>query len=351
LRRALFITAVAAVALILALTAIAGIWIRSEIRTRYYGNPAGETFLEIPRGANSEEVADLLLKNRILRNRLPFIIYLRYTKTGRHIKAGEYRFSEPATPAHIAQRLIRGDVYFRAITIPEGLTARETIELLTKAGLGNPAELEAALLRTDWIQDLNPKARDLEGYLFPETYRFGRNISSDMILKIMVDQFRTSLAGILSHSPMRAGWNVSQIVILASMIEKEVKKAEEGPLVASVLINRLNRGIPLACDATIIYALKLAGRFDGRIHKADLGIQSPYNSYTHPNLPPGPIANPGANSLRAALNPSETDFLYYVSRNDGTHQFSRDFGSHLRAVQKFQTPLARKRALRPKSGS
>ena len=349
MQRILFIALAALAVLILAGIAVSGMWLRSELKTPYYGNETGETYVEIPREANTNEVADLLVKMKILHNRLPFIVYLRYTKTGRHIQAGEYRFSGPATPVQVARRLIRGDVYFRAVTIPEGLTAQETVELLAKAGLGNPAELKAALLKTEWIHDLDPKARSLEGYLFPETYRFGRKTDSESIVRIMVDQFRVRLAKILAQSPMRAGWNVSEIVILASMIEKEVKRPEEGPLVASVLVNRLERGIPLACDATIIYALKLAGGYNGHLRKADLGIQSPYNSYLHLRLPPGPIANPGEGSLRAALNPSKTDFFYYVSRNDGTHQFSRDFRSHARAVEKFQKPLARRQSFHPKS--
>jgi len=128
------------------------------------------------------------------------------------------------------------------------------------------------------------------------------------------------------------------------LIEREVKKPEEGPLVASVLINRLEKGIPLACDATIIYARKLAGSYDGRLHKADLGMESPYNSYLHLNLPPGPISNPGESSLRAALDPAKTDYLYYVSRNDGTHQFSKDLDSHQHAVDRFQKPIAWKKS-------
>jgi UPF0755 protein len=158
----------------------------------------------------------------------------------------------------------------------------------------------------------------------------------------MVNEFRTKLSRILQQHPLGEGWTVQRIVILASMIEKEVKRAEEGPLVASVLVNRLERGMPLACDATIIYAMKLSGTYRGHIGKADLEMDSPYNSYIHLDLPPGPISNPGAGSIRAALNPSKSDFLYYVSRNDGTHQFSRDLQSHLYAVGRFQkSPAAR----------
>jgi UPF0755 protein len=246
----------------------------------------------------------------------------------------------------VAQRLIHGDVSFRSVTVPEGLTAHETIELLAKSGLGNSEELEQLLLRTDLIHDLDPKAQSLEGFLFPETYRFSRKADCETVIKAMVHQFRIRIGKITAQYPIHQGWTIGQIVILASMIEKEVKRPEEGPLVASVLMNRLERRIPLACDATIIYAMKLAGTYQGRLGKADLAMQSPYNSYINGNLPPGPICSPGEPSLHAALNPAQTDYLYYVSRNDGTHQFSRDLASHQHAVERFQKSGAARRNAR-----
>jgi UPF0755 protein len=324
--------------------AATAIWIRSELETPYYQNPAPEVFVEIPRGASMSETADLLVDSGILRRSLPFRCYFRYAHRGGHIQAGDYRFVEASTPKRIAQRLIRGDVFFRALTVPEGFTAEETIELAEKNGLGNRAEMQQALLKTEWIQDLDPKAQNLEGYLFPETYRFRRKAGSETIIQTMVNQFRIKLAKILNAYPLRPGCSIPQLITLASMIEKEVKKTEEGPLVASVLINRLDRKMPLGCDATIIYAMKLAGTYQGHLGRGDLGMDSPYNSYLHPNLPPGPICNPGAASIRAALNPARTDYFYYVSRNDGTHQFSKDFASHSRAVDKYQRSLARTRS-------
>ena len=317
-------------------------WLYSELETPYYGSSSNEVFVDIPRGVNAGAAADLLARAGIIEHSLPFRAYLRYTDMGRHIQAGEYRFAVAANPKQIAQRLVQGDVFFYSITIPEGLTARETIGLLAKNGAGNASEMEQALLKIHWIQDLNPKARNLEGYLFPETYRFRRNTDSETIIRTMTGQFRAKFEKTLSRYPIPAGWDLARIVILASMIEKEVRRPEEGPLVASVLINRLGKRMPLACDATIIYAMKLAGTYEGRLGKADLRMESPYNSYIHLDLPPGPICNPGADALRAALNPDGTDFYYYVSRNDGSHQFSKDYGSHLRAVNLFQKPLARK---------
>jgi UPF0755 protein len=234
-------------------------------------------------------------------------------------------------------------VFFHSVTVPEGLTAGETVSLLARSGLGNASELERAVRRTDWIRDLDPKAKTLEGYLFPDTYRFGRNTRSETIIKTMVRQFRKEFERISPRNSLDASPDISRTVILASMIEKEVKIPQEGPLVASVLVNRLEKKMPLAVDATIIYAMKLGGTYQGRLGKADLSMESPYNTYRRLGLPPGPICNPGAGALRAALNPARTDYYYYVSRNDGTHQFSKDFNAHINAVNLYQKPLAKKR--------
>ncbi len=329
--------------LILVSVAAAGLWLSSELEKPYWSARTEEVFVDIPRGANANQIAGMLTDSGVLRHRIPFRLYLRFSNLGRHIQAGEYRFDQPASPKQIVQRLIRGDVYFRAITIPEGLTAQETLALLTQNHLGDPEGLERALLKTEWIEDLAPGARNLEGYLFPETYRFQRKADSETIIKTMVRQFRTKLEKILSRYPMQPGWNVSRIVVVASMIEKEVKTADEGPMVASVLINRLDNRMPLGCDATIIYAMKLAGTYEGRLGRKDLIMDSPYNTYRHAGLPPGPICNPGADALQSALNPAKTDYFYYVSRNDGTHQFSKDYRSHVNAVNIFQRPLAQRR--------
>ena len=311
-------------------------WTRTELTTPYYGAATPEAFVDIPRGASSATIATLLTDAGILRHRYPFILYLRWTETGRRLQAGEYRFNSPATPIEIADKLIRGDVFFLSVTIPEGLTARETIAWITRSGLGDLTEMETALRRTDWIQDLDSGARDLEGYLFPETYRFSRHANSEDILRAMVERFREVFRKLTEGAPPAQGWNVPSFVALASMVEKETNVETERGRVASVFTNRLEKGMPLACDPTLIYALKLAGKFDGNLRKADLMMDSPYNTYVRPGLPPTPIANPGAYSLRAALSPSKTDYLFFVSRNDGTHEFSRDFESHSRAVGHYQ---------------
>ena len=308
----------------------------TELRYPYYDAEEEETFIYVPPGANAAKVAALLKEQGILHTRLPFRIWLRRHGLDRNLKAGEYRFSGKASLIDVAQKLTRGDVYFRSVTIAEGLTAMETVELLARGGFGDSEKLKAALMRTDWIQDLNPSAQNLEGYLFPETYRFGRRDDEEVIIRTMVNQFREQLNRILKESPLPVGWTVARIVTLASLIEKEVKTPSEQPTVASVLTNRLRLNMTLGCDATIIYAMKLAGTWDGNIRKSDLRMESPYNTYIHRDLPPGPICNPGESTIRAAFNPEKTDYLYYVSKNDGTHQFSKDLRSHNNAVNHYQ---------------
>jgi len=340
-RRRLIITAVITAVVVVGASAAAGLWLRHELNTPFYNAPASEVFVDIPRGASSSTIAGLLSNAGVIRSRAPFVLYIRWSNLARRMKAGEYRFASRATPVEIAARIAAGDVYYVSITIPEGLTARETIELLTRNSVGNLDEMKQALRRTDWIKDLDPAATDLEGFLFPDTYRFLRKMTTDDIVRTMVDEFRTRFGLLIARFPVPAGWNAGEIVTLASMIEKEVKAPEERPLVASVLMNRLRTGMPLDCDSTVIFALKISRGYDGSLHRTDLAVESPYNSYLHKGLPPGPIASPGEASLAAALSPAHTDYFYYVSRNDGTHQFSRDYKAHLLAVARYQKPLAR----------
>ena len=322
-------------------------WFRWELATPYYGAESAETFVDIPHGAGTVAIADALVGARMLRHRLPFVLYVRWRGVARRLQAGEYRFEAPVRPADIVERMIRGDIYYRTVTIPEGLTARETVSLIARNGLGNEKELNQLLLKTEWIADLDPAAASLEGYLFPDTYRFSRRATSEEILKTLVQEFRARTSKLLAPALLPRGWSLPRIVTLASLIEKEAKSAGDRRLVASVLINRLRLKMPLGCDPTIIYVLKQAGTFDGNLRKSDLGIDSPYNTYLHQGLPPGPIANPGLDSLDAALSPAASDFLYYVSRNDGTHVFSKDFRSHANAVERYQKRGSRSKVRMP----
>jgi len=311
-------------------------WIYIETEKPYYGASSEETFVEIPKGMDTGSIARLLVHYRIIRHRIPFIVFMRLTGNAELIQAGEYRFAEPASPRQIAERLVMGDNFFRAVTVPEGLTAMETIDLFLQKGLGEREEMKSALQKTEWIADIAPDAQTLEGYLFPETYHLSRKADSTQIIQTMVEQFRKQFERLIAQYPMPDGWNASRVVILASMIEKEVQKSEERPVVSSVFYNRLRLKMTMGCDATIIYAMKLLGTYNGNIRRSDLSMESPYNTYINRGLPPGPIANPGTESLIAALNPSDTEYLYYVSRNDGTHVFSKTYSEHQRAVNRYQ---------------
>ena len=315
---------------------VLAVWLWKDLDKPYYGAPSPEVFVEIPRGASSYRIAHDLESAGVLRGTLAFRLYLMRSGAARHLRAGEYRFTKPATPIEVADRLLRGDVYFVAVTIPEGLTAEETFAVVVRAGLADLESLRAAFKRRDLVHGIEAAASNLEGYLFPETYRFPRHASGEEVVGAMVDQFRRVYGRLKLENPPRSGWTARRIVTLASLIEKESGNQAERGLIASVLSNRLAAGMPLACDPTVIYALKLAGRYDGNIRKADLQLDSPYNTYVHGGLPPGPICNPSESSLRAALRPQESDFLYFVSRNDGTHEFSRDYAAHSRAVTQYQ---------------
>jgi len=316
-------------------------WTHVELTSPYYAARSTEVFVEITGGAGAHTVASLLADAGVVKNRLLFQAYVRWTGIDRHLKAGEYRFDAPATPLEVARRIVDGDIYYHSVTIPEGLTLQETVSVIEQSRLGSREDLDRGVQRVDWIKDLDPQARSLEGYVFPDTYRFPRGASADQIIRAAVRRFKNRYSALLSAYPLPQGWTARQIVTLASMIEKETGASPERPVVASVLVNRLERRIPLACDPTIIYALKLAGSFDGNLRKKDLTLDSPYNTYIHAGLPPGPICSPGEESLRAALSPQKTDYLYFVSRNDGTHEFSRDFSSHARAVERYQKNPAR----------
>ena len=321
---------------LISISGAAAIWLQSELSTHYYNAGKAEVFVDVPRGAGTSAIAEALKSSGVLHHTIPFMLYVRWTGLDRHLKAGEYRFAAPASPGQVARRLALGDIYYHSITIPEGLTSREVITLLARNGFGDENEMLALLCRSDWISDLDPHAKSLEGYLFPDTYRFVRRATPQEILQKMVAEFRARVAKLLLANPLPARSSLAQVIILASMIEKEAKADEERPLIASVMLNRLRLGMPLGCDATIVYALKQSDEFDGSLHKPNMSIPSPYNTYTHLGLPPGPISNPGAASIRAALAPDTSAYLYYVSKNDGTHYFSKDLRTHLIAVARYQ---------------
>jgi UPF0755 protein len=240
------------------------------------------------------------------------------------------------TPSEVADRIARGDVYVRALTFREGLTIREMASTFETAGFGSSAAFIAASKNASLIRDLDPGARDLEGYLFPDTYTLPRRTTAAQLVERMVGRFQKVFTPELRSLAVEGGLSVRELVTLASLVEKETAKPEERPIVAGVYTNRLRTGMGLQCDPTVIYALVLAGRYDGNIRKGDLQIDSPYNTYRYAGLPPGPIAAPGEASLHAAAKPADVPYLYFVSRNDGSHVFSATLEEHNRNVNEFQ---------------
>lgn len=302
---------------------------------RPYAAFSGSIRVEIPRGSTSRAMARQLADAGVVRHPWLFLA-ARAVRRGRVLQAGEYRFSRPATPLEVVDRLIRGDVIFYEVSIPEGYNLFDIAGAVEQVGfLRREAFLESARDPAP-IRDLAPQAQTLEGYLFPDTYRITRDNTEADLCRMMVRRFRKVWAELGSPpDPHRT-------VTLASLVEKETAVAEERPLVASVFANRLAQGMKLDCDPTTIYAALLEGRWRGVIYRSDLDNPHPYNTYRNPGLPPGPIANPGIASLRAALAPAETEYLFFVALPDGSgrHQFSRDLASHAAAARRYRDAQA-----------
>jgi UPF0755 protein len=251
------------------------------------------------------------------------------------LRAGEYALEGRLTLEQIVDKLVRGEVVRRTVTVPEGSSAEDIVRLAVAEGLDGTA-LRAALADPAAIRDLDPQAGNLEGYLFPDTYEITRQPgAAGVLVQRMLQRFREVMAP-QAAALAASGMTLREVVTLASLVERETGMAEERPRIAAVFHNRLRLGMPLQTDPTVIYALRLAGRYDGNIRKADLEIDSPYNTYRNSGLPPGPIASPGRASLLAALNPAPGKELYFVSRNDGSHHFSQTLAEHEQAVNYYQ---------------
>ena len=262
------------------------------------------------------------------------LVYMKLLRRNDSLKAGVYEFDRELTPVDVLDKIVRGDVVLKSVTVREGLDRFAVAKLFIAEGLGSDADWKKATSEVELIRDIAPSADSLEGYLFPDTYKFDPGTPATTIVHAMVANFRRNWGDELST--ITTGLDVHQTVTLASIVETEAQLPQERPIVASVYFNRINKHMLLGADPTVIYALKLAGRWDGNIHKRDLQIDSPYNTYRKPGLPPGPIANPGLASLRAAAAPATTPFLYFVARNDGSHVFATNIDEHNRNVEKFQ---------------
>ena len=295
-------------------------------------NPGETKYVLLYPGWSTRHIAQTLQREGIIRSATAFLI-VHYARGQGSLKAGEYKFEVPANALEVRDRVLRGDVFARAVVVPEGYNIYDIAAVVEQAGLGTAADF-VGVAKSDLqlVRDMDPKAQSLEGYLFPDTYRFTRINTAHEIAAVMVHRFRQTAQkiGLLGRP------DIHRIVTMASIVEKETAVPGERPLVASVYYNRLERNVALGADPTVIYAALLAGRYRGTIYESDLQFDSPYNTYKYPGLPPGPIANPGAAALEAAMHPAQSEFLYFVSDNNGHHRFSRSLTEHARNVAAYR---------------
>jgi len=354
--------------LLVLLAAAAGLsWLAFDLFSPYRGY-AGNIFVVIEPGSGASQVAELLVTRGVLRHRLPFLVRYWGGRPRHALRAGEYLFDHPLRPIDVYRRLVQGDIYLHTVVIPEG-SDRFDIARILNLRLGiDPGQFLRTTEQTMPIHDLDPEAPSLEGYLFPDTYRFARGVSAATVALTMLVRFRHIFAARLAgqvpfptpESPPQsrgrrraptpgsslqkggeASWH--DVVTLASIVEKETPEASERALIAGVFERRLERGMPLQSDPTVVYAGRLAGRAIGPITETDLEFNSPYNTYRHAGLPPGPIANPGLASIRAALNPAGGDALYFVANNHHGHVFARTLAEHQRNVSRYRREVAASR--------
>lgn len=321
--------------------AIAGAFMYRRVQEPFKGYAAAEQFVEIPQGSSAPGIGQRLVAAGIVRDETSFRIALWLSNRSRQLKAGEYRFDRPMTPYEAIDKIARGDVYLRTITFPEGLTIDEMARLFESQGFGPASAFRAAAASPAPIADLDAEAKNLEGYLFPETYKLPRSATAGDLVTAMVRGFREVFTPRLVEQARARQLTVRQAVTLASIVEKETAKADERPMVAAVYANRLKIGMGLQSDPTVIYALQQAKQYEGNLTRDNLTYDSPYNTYRYAGLPPGPIAAPGRGSLEAAVQPASVDYLYFVSKNDGSHVFAATLDEHNRNVYKYQVQYFR----------
>ena len=299
--------------------------------------PAGpneEKLVQLKQGSSARHIASQLKKAGIIHSQYAFLFW-HYTHGHKALKAGEYAFDHPAKLREIYDRITHGDIFVHTVVIPEGYNIYDIAHALEDAGLGRHEDfLQVARSDVSLIRDLDPEAPTLEGYLFPDTYRFTRTQSLHDVAAIMVHRFRQA-----AHE-VGLNQDYHSVVTMASIVEKETAVDTERPEVASVFYNRLKRRMTLSTDPTVIYAALLDNRYRGTIYRSDLQYDSPYNTYRHSGLPPGPISNPGKASLQAAMHPADTEYLYFVSDNQGHHKFSSTPEEHARNVAAYRRAVA-----------
>lgn len=316
------------------------LWLYRDLRAPV-AHASSQQYIEISRGSNPAQIVSRLKSLGVIRHDWSLLLYIRLRGLGPRLKAGEYRFPSPITPLQVLRKLEEGQQRLDRFTVIEGWTRWDIAAAMARVpelNLAAPHEAFQLMNDTTLISDLDPAAQNLEGYLYPDTYHFPPNTTPRQMVETMVKRFRQVWSERFAAEALAQNRLPREIVTVASLVETEAKLAEERPLVASVIYNRVRLGIPLGVDSTVIYAAKLAGRWrgDGKVYQSDLDRDSPYNTRKVRGLPPGPIASPSARSLDAALHPAQTDYLYYVrepSRNDGAHNFYNNDADFQRGVQ------------------
>lgn len=321
-----FFVAVLVFGLIAAAGAAAWLWLMRPVTLR------SSRFVEINRGTSTRAIADQLAREGVLRSPWSLLV-LRALRPGTALQAGEYEFSGTVSPRSAFNKIRLGQIYYQEVTVPEGSNMFDIAALVEATGMIDPASFLLAARNPALVHDLDPLAPSLEGYLFPSTYRLTHKTTGSALCRMMTQEFRRQWNALGGSNA-----NVHRTVILASLVEKETAIPDERPLVAAVFTNRLSLNMPLQCDPTTVYAALVENRYRGVIHKSDLASSNAYNTYAHAGLPPGPIANPGVRSLKAALEPSKTDALYFVAKGDGTgsHYFSSTLAEHELAVARYR---------------
>lgn len=326
--------------LFLSLVIAAG-WVAVALYVPYGTFPSGGVYVDIPHGASTRAIARLLESNGVVRSRVIFEGFSR-SHGSSTLQAGEYFFDHAETTPQVFDTVANGRVFVRQLVVPEGYSMFDIADLVAREDFTTRDDFLAAARDASLIRDIAPRAPSLEGFLFPATYQFPRHPSAAQMVAAMVDRFRQEWNTIAAQGGPSSA-EIEQVVTLASLVERETPKPEERPLVAGVFTNRLRLHAPLQCDPTVVYALELAGKYSGTLDAGDLIFDSPYNSYRHAGLPPGPIANPGDASLRAALAPAQTDYLYFVANTEGGHFFSSTLAEHNRNVNLYRKRLAAER--------
>jgi UPF0755 protein len=315
------------------LAAAAGSYAFYRLEQPYQGFQ-GETFVEFPHGTGTRAMAEQLVRAGVVESSWEFLL-ARWASGVKVLQAGEYKFAHAASAMEVVRRIGRGDIFYYELVVPEGRNLFDIGAAVEQLGLFPAAKFLEAARNPALIHDLDREAPTLEGYLFPDTYRLGRKTTPEQLCRVMTGKFRSAWKGLHTEA------DVHRTVTLASLVEKEGKLAEERPRIAAVFANRLRIGMKLDCDPTTIYAALLEDRYHGVIHRSDLDSDQAYNTYRHPGLPPGPIANPGLASIRAALAPAESDSLFFVARADGSggHEFSSTIAAHESAVERYRRAL------------